>query len=109
VLRLRAENGQVVPVLPLAIWAVIKETPGVLRFQVIQVGPSALDIRLETKEADDQKDVWQAVQQRLQPFLANQGLPNVTNRLSTELPKRDPKSGKFRHIWVELGCPVERF
>lgn len=101
VLHLRAENGQVVPVLPLAIWAVIKETPGVLRFQVIQVGPAALSIRLEASEADDQKIVWEAVQQRLQPFLTNHRLPNVTITLATDPPMRDPKSGKFRHVWAE--------
>lgn len=101
VLRLRAENGQVVPVLPLAIWAVIKETPGVLRFQVIQTGPAGLKIRLAVNEGDDQKGVWLVVQQCLQSFLDRQGLSNLVIGLAPEPPMRDPKSGKFRHVWAE--------
>jgi phenylacetate-CoA ligase len=101
VLRLRAENGVVMPVLPLAIWSVIKETLGVLRFQVIQTGPSVLNIRLEAREGEDQKVVWQAVQHRLKSFLDRQGLSNLVIELAPEPPMRDPKSGKFRHVWAE--------
>lgn len=53
ILRFAAPGGQVVPVLPLALWSVIKETPGVLRFQALQTAPDALKIRLEAKHADD--------------------------------------------------------
>lgn len=101
ILRFQAGNGQSVPVLPLALWSVIKETPGVLRFQAIQVAPDGLKIRLEAKQAGEQAVVWERVLQRAKEYLAAQGLQNVTILPAAEPPMRDPKSGKFRNVWVE--------
>ncbi|RPJ44145.1 MAG: phenylacetate--CoA ligase family protein [Chloroflexi bacterium] len=102
VLRLQAESGKVIPVLPLAIWAVIKSAHGVQRFQVIQVAPSAVKIRLETYPDAGRLDTWNALRDELLKFLAAQGLPNVEARLADELPVRDERSGKFRHVWAEV-------
>jgi len=38
-------------VLPLTLWSVLKETPGVVRSQAIQTAPDVLKIRLEAKHA----------------------------------------------------------
>lgn len=45
VLRLQAANGRTVTVLPLAIGAVIDETPGLRRSQLIQTGPNTIHLR----------------------------------------------------------------
>ena len=47
VLRYRSSNGQLITVLPLALWSVLKATPGVSKFEAIQTAPEALRIRLE--------------------------------------------------------------
>ncbi|MCG2784506.1 MAG: phenylacetate--CoA ligase family protein [Anaerolineae bacterium] len=103
ILRFESANGQTIPVLPLALWAIIKETPGVLRFQAIQTAPGALKIRLETKPFADRVETWDKVEARVREYLQKQGLGNVTIIRATEAPMRDPKSGKFRNVWTEKG------
>jgi phenylacetate-coenzyme A ligase PaaK-like adenylate-forming protein len=101
ILRFRAPDGQTVPVLPLALWSVIKETPGVLRFQAIQTALDQLKIRLEAKDSADEAETWQRVLVRTGEYFAQQGLSNVTITRAPEPPLRDPKSGKFRNVWME--------
>jgi phenylacetate-CoA ligase len=103
ILRFHAAGGGTVPVLPLALWSVIKETSGVLRFQAIQVAPDQLKIRLEVKGDNDTADVWGRVYTNAKAFLDGQNLENVTVSRAPEPPMRDPKSGKFRNVWVEQG------
>jgi len=101
ILRFAAPGGQVVPVLPLALWSVIKETPGVLRFQAIQTAPDKIKIRLEAKHAADDAPTWERVYANASAYFASQGLGNVEIIRAPEVPMRDPKSGKFRNIWKE--------
>jgi len=107
ILRFRAEDGSLVPVLPLALWSVLKETPGLHRFQVIQTGERRLKIRLEAGEGETQA-VWRRVQERLGAFLTYQYLPGILLELAGEPPRRDPRSGKYRHVWSEVAAPVSR-
>lgn len=102
ILTLRSSSGMFVRLLPLALWSVVKETPGVLRFQVIQTEPAKLSIRLEAKKSDETECVWQILKQRVHDYLATQGLSNVLIERDAKLPTRDPRSGKFRHVWAEL-------
>lgn len=101
ILRFAAAGGTSVPVLPLALWSVVKETPGVHRFQAIQMAPDELKIRLETNSAGETAAVWSLVERNLRDYLNRQGLANVNLRLAAEPPARDPISGKFRHVWIE--------
>jgi phenylacetate-CoA ligase len=101
ILRFQSANGQQVPVLPLALWSVIKETPGVLKFQAIQTSPEELKIRLEPKRAEDPETVWKRVYVNACDYLHKQRLENVHIVRAPELPMRDPKSGKFRNVWAE--------
>src|SRR5690606_26226061 len=55
ILRFTRLDGTMVPVLPLALWSVIKETAGVQRFQAIQTASDRLQIRLEMKPFADDK------------------------------------------------------
>ncbi|MFZ6030659.1 MAG: phenylacetate--CoA ligase family protein [Chloroflexota bacterium] len=100
VLRFTAAGGQVIPVLPLALWSVLKETPGVLRFQAIQTAPDLLKIRLEAKRAEEDAPTWERVYANARAYFASQGLGNVTITRAPEPPMRDPKSGKFRNVWM---------
>jgi phenylacetate-coenzyme A ligase PaaK-like adenylate-forming protein len=101
ILRLARPDGTRIPILPLALWSVIKETPGVHRFQAIQTAPGHLRIRLETK-SNGVDGVWAALHQRVSDYLATQGLGAVSVERAPEPPARDPRSGKFRHVWAEL-------
>ena len=101
ILRMRAADGQAVPILPLALWATIKQVHGVQRFQVIQTSPAELKIRMEPVVESERGEVWEAVQAQVKQYLAVQGLPDAQLLLANEAPLRDPKSGKYRHVWSE--------
>jgi phenylacetate-coenzyme A ligase PaaK-like adenylate-forming protein len=101
ILRFKTCDGQSIPVLPLALWSVLKETPGVLKFQAIQTKSDELKIRLEAKCAEELNDVWKRVYVNTREYLTKQGLENVRIIQAAEPPMRDPKSGKFRNVWVE--------
>jgi phenylacetate-coenzyme A ligase PaaK-like adenylate-forming protein len=101
VLRFQSSKGQLIPVLPLALWSVLKETHGVLKFQAIQTAPNELKIRLESKCPEESDDVWKRVYINANDYLTQQGLDNVRVFRAAEPPMRDPKSGKFRNVWME--------
>jgi phenylacetate-coenzyme A ligase PaaK-like adenylate-forming protein len=101
ILHFRSSSGGLIPVLPLAVWSVLKETPGVLKFQAIQIAPDALKIRLEPKHEEECDAVWKRVYINARDYLSQQGLDNVSIVRAGEPPMRDPKSGKFRNVWAE--------
>jgi hypothetical protein len=73
----------------------------VLRFQSIQTSPQDLKIRLEPKQAKEDEIVWKRVYVNACDYLQKQGLENVKIIRAEEPPMRDPKSGKFRNVWME--------
>jgi len=101
ILRFQSSSGQLIPVLPLALWSVLKETHGVLKFQAIQTSPNDLKIRLESKHGEECDEVWKHVYVNARDYLTQQGLDNVSIVCAEEPPMRDPKSGKFRNVWAE--------
>ncbi|MHB1133905.1 MAG: phenylacetate--CoA ligase family protein [Chloroflexota bacterium] len=103
ILRFASPTGETIPVLPLALWATVKETPGINRFQLIQTSPSRLDVRLEAAAPEERQAVWLSVRERLLAFLGTQGVADVSVELLPEPPLRDPRSGKYRHVWSEVG------
>lgn len=102
VLSFEADDGKEVQLLPLALGTVIEETEGVRRFQAIQTGPATLSVRLEPVPGADREKVWKAASGRLDGFLSEQGLSSVEIQKDPELPKPNPKSGKFRQVWSAL-------
>jgi phenylacetate-coenzyme A ligase PaaK-like adenylate-forming protein len=95
-------DGKAIPIMPMALWSVVKDTPGTYRFQAIQCSPRCLKIRLQAKTSGDEHQVWIQLRQRVQSFLAARGLENVEIVLARELPAPNPVSGKFRHVWSEV-------
>ena len=101
-LHLRAAGGEAIPMLPMALAAVVEEEPGVQRYQVIQTAPATLSIRVDATSGYDSTLVGEAVARRLHNYLAGQGLPSVQIEPSLEHPRRDPVSGKFRQVLSAL-------
>ena len=99
-LYMRAPDGRMVPLLPLALVSLLEETPAVSRFQIIQVDPVTLQIRLETEAGVDRMHTWEELHRRLRGYLAEQGVPSVNMELDAVEPQRDPVGGKFRQVWV---------
>ncbi len=94
-------GGKKIPLLPLALSTIVEETPGVHRYQLIQTGPASLRVRLEAVTAGKEDALWEVVEARLHGYLTVQGLESVNIERASEPPKRDPHSGKFRHVWSE--------
>jgi phenylacetate-CoA ligase len=102
ILSLPALHGEVVQILPLAISSIAEETPGVYSCQIIQTEPLKLKIRLAVKEIGTEQSVWKALKERLETFLAEQGITNVVIEKALEPPQLHPKSGKFQQVWSEV-------
>ncbi len=79
---------------PLSVYVVLKETPGVVRFQVMQRNDAEVELRLETTPRND--DVAREAVSRLSAFFREKGA-NPAVVLSAETPSRNA-SGKFRHV-----------
>lgn len=101
ILRFTNPSGQSVAIMPMALWSVIKDVPGVYRFQAIQTAPEQLKVRLQTKLVGEEMQVWGLLKQRVQDYFDTHGLGNVTIVHTRELPMPNPVSGKFRHVWAE--------
>jgi len=101
ILAFQSPNNTKVHILPLALWSVINETPGVLRFQAIQTAPERLEIRLKAKIAGEEAQVWESLKQHVQNYMEDHGLLNVKIIHSKVPPAPNPVSGKFRHVWSE--------
>lgn len=102
ILRFTNPDGHTVPIMPMALWSVIKDTPGAYRFQAIQNAPEQLIVRLQAKVTGEESKTWELVKQRLQSYFAYHSLSNVQLVLAQEPPMPHPVSGKFRHVWAEL-------
>jgi phenylacetate-CoA ligase len=103
ILVAKARDGKAIPLMPKAIGAVIEESAGLAKYQLLQVAPDALEVRIEPGPGVDRAACWGTVQQRLQAYLHAQGLDNVQVGLAKEAPQRDPRSGKFLHAWAVPG------
>jgi phenylacetate-coenzyme A ligase PaaK-like adenylate-forming protein len=98
VLNLEAADGRTVTVLPLAIGAIVDETPGVRRSQLVQTDPITLRLRLDPETGVDVEKTWRDLIANLNAYLADQGLANVDVVRASEPPEQSPGSGKFRQV-----------
>ncbi|SIR67224.1 Phenylacetate-coenzyme A ligase PaaK, adenylate-forming domain family [Haladaptatus litoreus] len=101
VFHFETTDGRDRPVFPLALSSVVEEVPGVRRTQLIRTAPSTLRVRLEVASGHDEANVWEQVRTDLKTFLEDQRITDITLEKATESPQRNPRSGKFRHVWSE--------
>lgn len=92
------EEGQIIKIPPLALYATLKEIHGIQRFQLVIHEGNQIELRLIPVENVNINEVFDKAVQVLKDFLATHGVKTVTCILSDEYPKQHPKSGKFKHI-----------
>lgn len=102
-LRLPGREGNQVVVMPMAIATTVEETPGVLRYQIVQTAPARLIVRLDEDAVSDRAAVWTEVCRRLEAFLAAQRVGAVIIELAAERPEVNPRNGKLRHVLRSVG------
>jgi len=91
-----SSGGRQVRIAPLALYAVLKEVPGVARFQAL-VGPAnTVELRLVASEAALDADVASGAVASLSAFLGTHGV-DPTVRVSFREPERT-SGGKLRHV-----------
>lgn len=96
-------DGVIRPLIPLVLATAVEESPGVLRYQVLQAGPRRLRLRLEEAPGHDRARVCDDVLRRLRAYLSSQGLASVEVDLSVERPRSETSGGKMRQFFVEPG------
>jgi phenylacetate-CoA ligase len=102
ILSLPTLQGEVIQIFPLAITSIAEETPDVYSCQIIQTEPLKLKVRVAVKEIGSEQSVWEALKERLEIYLAEQGITNVVLEKAPEPPQLHPKSGKFQQVWSEV-------
>ena len=100
------EEGKVIKIAPLSVYAVLKEVHDLRRFQVLAYPDNTLVLRMEEKEGIDRNHVFESASEHLKNYLKAQGITHVTITLSEEPPRQHPKSGKFKHI-INMGISPE--
>ncbi len=98
VLRLRAETGGTVALLPMALSTVVEEAPGVRSYQLVQAGPARIRLRVEEVPGHDRNRVCDDLAARLRTFLSAQGAASVDVETTDERPVRDRAGGKLRQV-----------
>jgi len=102
VLSMRASDGRLVRLLPLALTTIVEEAAHVHRFQIVQTAADRLMLRLETCGDDARRAVWHAASAALRGYLAQQSLNNVHVGLDSHGPLSDRRSGKLREVIVAM-------
>ncbi len=87
-----------VRIAPLPLYAVLKETGLMRRFQVLAYPGNRIVMRMEEREGIERTEAFAAAEAALKEYLASQGVTDVTVELSEEAPRQHPKSGKYKHI-----------
>jgi putative adenylate-forming enzyme len=102
VVSLRAADGSVVRLLPLALTTVVEEAAPGHRFQIVQTATERLMLRLETSRENNRHAAWRAAEGALRRYLSGQSLSNVQVGLDEQRPQIDRRSGKLREVIVAL-------
>jgi len=99
ILRLHDAKGHEIPVMPMALCTAMEEGSGVHRFQIVQTGPRALRVRIESPSR--RSNIAARARDVLAQFLARQGLTGIATRIDLGKVAAHPVSGKFRQVWRE--------
>jgi phenylacetate-coenzyme A ligase PaaK-like adenylate-forming protein len=100
VLELPGEDGRTVSLLPLALATVLEEDAGLFDFQLVQLGPSRLELRSGLGAASARPAMRRA-RDALEQFLARQGARRAVIDCHPGKPRVVGRSGKIPRIVAE--------
>ena len=98
VLALRALDGSIVRLSPLALTTVVEDASPGSRFQLVQTDADRIAVRLCADSPRIRRAQWQATRKALRGYLTQQSLDNVHVSLAAGEPIPDPRSGKLREV-----------
>ncbi|HKU85266.1 MAG TPA: phenylacetate--CoA ligase family protein [Casimicrobiaceae bacterium] len=105
VLALRARDGSIVSLSPLALTTVVEDATAGHRFQLVQTAPDRIAVRLDVADPSERTAEWDAAYRALHAYFAHQALGNVELALDAQPPIPDPRSGKLREVIAASGAP----
>ncbi len=101
ILNFQGDKGAV-RIIPLALYAILKEIHEINRFQLILRQNNELELRLICKEKNAVPEVFDMAKGKIRKYLKENGITEATVYLSEEEPKAHAQSGKFKHVYQEL-------
>ena len=98
VLALKARDGRVIRLSPLALSTVVEDATPCHPYQLLQVAPDRIALRLGGDDAASREAGLRHATRALGAYLAQQSLDNVRVFADTAPPTRDARSGKVREV-----------
>jgi phenylacetate-coenzyme A ligase PaaK-like adenylate-forming protein len=98
VLALRARDGSLVRLSPLALTTVVEDATVCHPFQLLQTAPDRIALRLAADDPAARQEGLHAARRALHAYLSHQSLDNVDVVLDESLPMPDARSGKIREV-----------
>ncbi len=92
------QDGQMVKLAPLAIYAILKEVHEIQRFQLVVHKGNQIELRMIQKEGINREEAYEKAKRVLLDHFALHGVKEVSIVLSDSLPMQHSRSGKFKHI-----------
>lgn len=96
------ENGKIVRIPPLAVYATLKEVHCLRRFQLIVHSENHLELRLDVNADVSKENAFIQADSALRAFFSQYDISNIDIKPSLDSPQRHPNSGKFKHIINEV-------
>ncbi|WP_233160153.1 phenylacetate--CoA ligase family protein [Pseudonocardia sp. MH-G8] len=90
-------SGGTVTLTPLSLTTRLDKLPGVALFQIVQIVPTELTVRLQPAVGVDPDRTWTRVHRELTDLLADHGVGHVTVHRAAE-PPRPATGGKYRLV-----------
>ena len=106
ILALRATDGTLVQLSPLALTTIVEDATLCHRFQIVQTAPDQITLRLDIADERERGAEFDATARALNAYLAHQSLGNVRLSLDTQAPIVDPRSGKLREVIADVHVPT---
>mgnify|MGYP001188782858 CR=1 FL=1 len=97
VLTFPTEDGKQITIAPLVFSTMLDRITGIERFQIVQITPTNLRVRLHLEGGADPDQVWQVVHSEIAHLLSEHKLDHVTIERGGESPEQSP-GGKYREI-----------
>jgi phenylacetate-CoA ligase len=90
-------DGAIVKITAMQLSMVMERLPGIQLFQLVQISPTSLRVRMRTVESGAGDQSWERVRGQLGELLRANGLTNVTIERGSEPPEQ-ASGGKYREV-----------
>jgi putative adenylate-forming enzyme len=98
VLALKAHDGSIVRLSPLALTTVVEGATTCHPFQLLQTAPDCIAVRVGARDPRSRREGLRAATRALHAYLAHQSLDNVRVVADDTPPLPDARSGKLREV-----------